>query len=383
MKIPAWVKKPASLPGASEPEELPEEAVEPEPTEASKEEPDEATQHESDAEPIVEDSAEADIKQDVEEENVEEQAEPEDEPELEDQAEDEVQQEDQAPVDEDIEDEVQEGQEDEADLVEEGLEQAQDEIAEISEVFEAPFGSQAEFSQSEPLQAVEASAFAAEKIQAQYEPMHQDQPQAVDSASLPISAGAMFKIGKGRICLSINFVTAGVVVLIIFTLLLGAFVLGKKTASPSGEAAPAGSVGESSTVQPKPLLPSSESVISKLPDGPVEAPPLKRDPKRYYLIIETLKGKTDEDYDNADKIINFCAARGLPSELVENPKGRYAVWCLLGFRLRASDEALQHARNVELIGKEFFAKHKTYRFMQRNRKGGKFRPFFKYGKYGK
>ena len=188
----------------------------------------------------------------------------------------------------------------------------------------------------------------------------------------------MLRVVGDRIYVSVNFVTAGVVGLVLLMLLLGAFVLGKKTAPSEAPTAP-NQAGPVSQAQPE-APPATEPVA--IADGPVEAKPGQRLASRYYLVIETLRGDKANDYDEAEKIIDFCSQRGLPAELV-NIKGRFAVWCLLGYRSDRSSAALAHARKVERVGEEFFAKHKTYRFMQRQKKTGPLRPFFIAGTYKK
>lgn len=374
MKIPDWVKKSPALPGQPALEELSGDTAPAEPIETIEQAPDEKTPPESSAVPVdgfAEEKKDFDAVEDLEEQS-------ESEPELEKKDEVEAQQEAEAPVEEDIEEVEDEHLDDEVEqedhLPEDQIEEDTDAQEEDEEDFEQAHAEVTEISEET------AQQLATEEIETEYEAPHQERPQAVDYPPSPILGETMFKITGDRIRLSINYVTAAVIVLIILTLLLVAFVIGKKTASPSGEGTSTEGVGELSQTQDKPPLPRADSVISQLPDGPAEAAPGKRDPKRYYLIIETLKGATGEDYDDAEEIIDFCAARGLPGEMV-NINGRFAVWCLLGFRFRSSDAALEHTHKVEQVGKEFFAKKKTYRFMQRNRRGGELRPFFKRGAY--
>jgi len=188
----------------------------------------------------------------------------------------------------------------------------------------------------------------------------------------------MLRVVGDRIYVSVNFVTAGVVGLVLLMLLLGAFVLGKKVAPSEAPTAP----GQAQPVtQAQPEAPPATEPVA-IADGPVEAKPGQRLASRYYLVIETLRGDKANDYDEAEKIIDFCSQRGLPAELV-NIKGRFAVWCLLGYRSDRSSAALAHAKKVERVGQEFFAKHKTYRFMQRQKKTGPLRPFFIAGTYKK
>ncbi len=347
-------------------------------------------------------------EEDVEDEDIEE--EPEDEideaedeleadvEDIEEEVEDEIEDEDDFDIeeedidDEDVEEELEEELDESEDELEADVEDVDESQEELGDEVEADVEDveYLEEEESEPVEAVGTSVFieevaqqlADEEIGPRYEVSRQEQQPGARSRAWSMATAPIFKIAGDRIRLSVNFVTAGVIVLIIFTLLLAAYVIGKKTASPSGQDTSAASVGQTVPGQDKPALPGSEAEVLKIPDGPVEAAPGHRDPKRYYLVIETLKGATSEDYDDAEEIINFCAARGLPAEMV-NINGRFAVWCLLGFKSRISDAALEHTRTVERVGEEYFAKKKTYMFMQRNKKGGELRPFFKRGAYRK
>lgn len=171
---------------------------------------------------------------------------------------------------------------------------------------------------------------------------------------------------------SLNTRAVGLLIAAVAVLLLVAFVLGRVTASrtppklaPSQPPSPA-----ANTPQLRPVV---------MDDKPITCESGRRDPDRYFLIIETLKGNGDADKAEADRIIEFCKARELPADAVvlqSGRKQRVAVWCLLGFRFRHSKAALDHARKVEQVGQAYFAKNKTYQFLQRRRKDGPLGPFF-------
>lgn len=156
-------------------------------------------------------------------------------------------------------------------------------------------------------------------------------------------------------------------------LLLLAFALGRLTADRAGSASK------------PPSTPANGAELRSLMDNdaPETCASGRRDPDRYFLIIETLRGNGDADKTEAERIIRFCKAQGLPADMVEMQVGdqpRVAVWCLLGFRFANSEQALEHARKVEDVGQEYFKKYKTYKFLQRRRKDGSLRPFFVSGK---
>lgn len=164
-------------------------------------------------------------------------------------------------------------------------------------------------------------------------------------------------------------------IVIIGVLFLLAFVLGRLTAHRVGEGPASPRSGRS--------VPTAErrSVIPD--DAPVTCVSGRRDPDRYFLIIETLRGNGDTDKAEAERIIAFCEERDLPADMVELQRGdqpRVAVWSLLGFRFANSKPALEHAGKAEQTGREYFAKYKTYTFRQRRRRDGSLRPFFVSGK---
>ncbi|MBN1553703.1 MAG: hypothetical protein JXA11_03075 [Phycisphaerae bacterium] len=160
---------------------------------------------------------------------------------------------------------------------------------------------------------------------------------------------------------------------------LAAFVLGRITAgrTPTAPQSPA-------TQPPARTAEFRGTVV--MDDAPVRCESGKRDPDRYFLIIETLRGNGDADKVEADRIIEFCKRNRLPADMVELQMGgqpRVAVWCLMGFRYTNSTPAMEHAQQVEQVGKAYFRKYKTYRFRQRRKPEGPLEPFYFSGKYEK
>jgi hypothetical protein len=173
-----------------------------------------------------------------------------------------------------------------------------------------------------------------------------------------------------RLCVSVNFITAMLILGGVLVLLVTAFVLGRVTGGTSPEVqSPAGDEPAKLALQP-------------VGDGAAKlAPPGQRDANRYYLIIETLKGKTDQDHDEAERILGFCLKQGLPADMVtigRPPNEKLALWCRLGYVSPTSPAAIEHARKAEAVGKEYFKEYGTYKFLQRRK--GKFSPFFFSGK---
>ncbi len=150
-------------------------------------------------------------------------------------------------------------------------------------------------------------------------------------------------------------------------LLLAAFLLGLVTA------------GRTSSNPARPETPSSDAQPLDISDAPVECESGRRDPDRYFLVFQTLRGNGDADKQEADRILRFCRAQNLPADMVELRIGqttRVAVWSLLGFRFRNSRDALEHARTLERVGRAYFDKYKTYSLSQRPGKDQPLRPRF-------
>ncbi len=167
--------------------------------------------------------------------------------------------------------------------------------------------------------------------------------------------------------IAILIVAAGVLLLLAFG--LGRLTSGRSGTTPENQAGP--------PVEGKEI----RSVVGS--DAPETSQSGRRNPDRFFLIIETLRGNGDADKAEADRIIKFCQAQGMPADMVEmqmGDKNRVAVWSLQGFRFQTSEEALEFARKVEETGLAYFKKYKTYKFQQRRRRDGSLRPFFLSGK---
>lgn len=160
--------------------------------------------------------------------------------------------------------------------------------------------------------------------------------------------------------------TVVILIVVVAVLILAAILLGRWTARRSG--------ATSDAPRDYPSLPALD-----VPDAPAVCTSGQRDADRFFLIYLTLRGNGDADKAEADRIVRFCAERGLPADMVELQVGeqpRVAVWGLLGFRFHNSKAALDHARTVEEVGEAYYRKYKTYRFPQRRRKDGTLHPFF-------
>jgi len=116
--------------------------------------------------------------------------------------------------------------------------------------------------------------------------------------------------------------------------------------------------------------------------GPTQGTPTGRIAGKYYLIIQRLKGDTEADKAEADRIVSFCAEHGEPASVWEMPIGshggkRYFVWSLRPFDAPDDPKGLEHAGRVEEWGREYFARHSTYEFLQRTGRDAPFDPTFR------
>jgi hypothetical protein len=152
----------------------------------------------------------------------------------------------------------------------------------------------------------------------------------------------------GRLRVSLNYISSVVVGGGVVLLLIAAFVLGRVTAPEGGpQAAAAGGTTPGRTVKktPKPT----------------------REAGKWYLVIEAMPGLTDEDYEHAKRIAEFCEDRGDEYATIEKCRIAggdvvWAVWSLTGFDAKDDPRARQHARVVATMGQEYFDTHGTYRF---------------------
>ena len=163
--------------------------------------------------------------------------------------------------------------------------------------------------------------------------------EAPKTSDLPVWSTA-----GGRLTLSLNYVSCLVVSMGVLLLIIGAFVLGRMTAS---DPAPPGRSGK---------------------------PVVKRQVGKYYLVIETLAGKTREARAEAERIVKFCNANGEPSQ-VQLLGDNLIVWSLTPFDSPKKEEVLAHALFVQNeLGAKYARKYGSkYKFIQ-PQKNGKLAP---------
>ena len=178
-------------------------------------------------------------------------------------------------------------------------------------------------------------------------------------------AEPMFATSGRRLKVSLNYLSCTIVVLGLVLALAGAFALGRATA-------PASPVEK----------PGKTTAGTRQVKGPVRGtrPPVTRNPRRvlgkYYLVIESLKGKGLKDRAEAERIAEFCKQNGEPAD-VQSMGTKYIVWSLTGFDSPRSEAAIRHARFIQdNLGKEYFkpSENRIYKFLQM--KDGKFDPYY-------
>lgn len=160
--------------------------------------------------------------------------------------------------------------------------------------------------------------------------------------------------GRARFSLSYTVCAAAAAGLLL--LLVAAFWAGRATAPKTTEPFEAGVVP---SYRPDVLSP------------PTESPALPgREKGKYYLIIERLKGSSDADLAEAQRIINFLAESGEPADIQTfrlGGKEFYGVWSLRRFDTEAGPQQVKFAERIEGLGRQYLRKHRTYRFQQRRR----------------
>jgi hypothetical protein len=163
-------------------------------------------------------------------------------------------------------------------------------------------------------------------------------------------------------------VSAGV--LILLAVLLGRYTIGQMGSEPTSP-------------EPQPPTRTARQRPVVADDAPMVCVSGRRDPDRFFLVIQELRGNGDADKTEAERIIGFCKSQNLPADMVELQHGdrsRVAVWCLLGYRFKNSQSALDHVRKVEDVGEAYFRAYNTYHFKQRRKSDGTLWPVFYSGK---
>ena len=155
-----------------------------------------------------------------------------------------------------------------------------------------------------------------------------------------------------RLHLSVNVVVAMLLLGAILVLWVGAFVAGRITAA--GPEAPDANPNPAGPVNP---LSGAPKIAVETLDVPSEATDGRYDSSRYYLRIETIAGKTEDEREaalkTANEIVAYCVGQSIPAERFNGSKGGVLVVSRMGFRSPTSKEARSYASKVHTAGKAY------------------------------
>ncbi len=188
-------------------------------------------------------------------------------------------------------------------------------------------------------------------------------PQGVRPPERRVVSPHRAVVEGGRIHLSVNYLTCGVVGAAFIVLLIGAFLLGRGTAGGGGP-----TKAGLGTMPPlnRDVVPPGGTNNDGLT---LPLVPAGRKAEKYYLVIQNLMGKTDSHKAEAFRIAKFCIDKG-QSATVCMYRGNYIVWSAQEpMDSPTSETAMEYARKIEALGKTYFQMYRTYDFRQRDRSG--------------
>ena len=165
---------------------------------------------------------------------------------------------------------------------------------------------------------------------------------------------AILSLREARVTMSLNYVSCGVIILALLTLLIGMFVLGRRSAIGRGRVE-----GSSAPYSPGVLGKKGQERIT------TRSAAAARVAGKYYMVIEGLGGITPERWDDAKSIVEFCKKANLPADIgqMRNPR-QYVVWSLTGLGSADSPEAVDYAQQIKELGQKYKDKYGTYDFIQ-------------------
>ena len=191
------------------------------------------------------------------------------------------------------------------------------------------------------------------------EPASKPRPEPAAKRTAPREA--IISTDKGRLRLSLNYISCMVAASGLVVLLLVAFWLGRATAG-TGAQTPRGGIG----------LPAGEGAPQE--EAAREQPELpQRTAGMYYMVIQDLKGDDPEKESEAERIAKFSTDNGEPAT-VNMYYGSILVWSLKPFNKEDTEGTRNHALLVEEIGKRYFERYRTYDFRQRRQLEGDLDP---------
>jgi hypothetical protein len=167
---------------------------------------------------------------------------------------------------------------------------------------------------------------------------------------------------------------AGVVVLaaVLVAAVVAAFVVGRMTGRGGGNA-----VVNNGASQP--VTPERPSGLTQQYSGGSVGDLPTRVPGKYYLVIQTAAGMSDQDKKDASQIAGWLwHEKKEPAEVrpirISSDKIVYGVWSLRPFESYLGADAIEFGRNIEELGKEYKLKYGKYWFSQHRQ--GKLDPYY-------
>ncbi len=166
----------------------------------------------------------------------------------------------------------------------------------------------------------------------------------------------------------------------LIVVLAGVFVLGKLAWSPR-DGAPAATEGDRNAVPAAAEFgrkPAADRAQAPTPTAGGNAPgpaagadrTMAAEPERvkgmYYLVIQGLRGMTNEHLRDARRIAEFLRSKGervTINEFQDQPT-QYIVLSLTGFDSPSNDEAKSYVHTIEVLGRSYMAQGGRYNFSQ-------------------
>lgn len=175
-------------------------------------------------------------------------------------------------------------------------------------------------------------------------------------------AGPLIKASGGRVTLSLNQVSAAVVVIALLVIVAGAYMLGRQARPQApGSLAPAAT----QPANPNVLMPTPRRAVQTPPSTqPAEAglaptpDDAAREKRLEYLVIQSFI-KNAED---AQDIKRFLHRKGVACTLNHGAAGALIVKSMQGFASRNSPEAKQYVEWMQQLGREYRKEGGQYDF---------------------
>ncbi len=193
---------------------------------------------------------------------------------------------------------------------------------------------------------------------------------------------------EGRLSLTLNYVSWGVVLLALVLLLILAFALGRHSVpnTPVARASPLGIESAQALGDTANQGPAREETGGNVRS--TKTPPERQGPRpetigltgrtvgKYYLVIQAMGGRTLPCRLDAEGIAEYCKSRGYKASVFQE-KNQYIVWSEDPFDSTTSTEAQDYAWRIHNAGQDYKRDFKKkYDFNQCD-SDGHLKPVFK------